>query len=93
MDKRMTPDEVCVRYADRNVKITCRAMDDSVLLEGDRDALEFLGHLLLAQANDERSCHKSIEPNGAGSILFTDASNLGIYVHRLPCDHKGNEQS
>jgi hypothetical protein len=83
----MTPDEVCAKYADRNVKITSRVIDDSVLLEGDGEALEFLGNLLLAQANDRRSCKKSIEPNGAGSALFTETSNLGIYIHRLPCDH------
>jgi len=40
-----------------------------------REALEFLGNLLLAQANDERSCQKSIEPNGAGSALFSETSN------------------
>jgi hypothetical protein len=69
MVKQMTPDEVCATYADRDVKITCRAMDDLILVEGDRKALEFLGNLLLAQANDERSCKKSIQPNGAGSAL------------------------
>jgi hypothetical protein len=77
----MTPDEVCPNYADRKVKITSRAMDNLVLLEGDREALKFLGNLLLAQADDERSCNKSIQPNGAGSAFFTDTSNLGIYIH------------
>jgi hypothetical protein len=93
MKKPMTPDEVCASYADRNVKITSRAKDDLVLLEGNREALEFLGNLLLAQANDERSCHKSIQPNGAGSAFFTDTSNLGIYIHRLPCEHEKIEES
>ena len=86
MVKLMTPDEVCVSYADHNVKVTCRLMDDLVLLEGDREALEFLGNLLLAQANDERSCKKSIGPNGAGNVFFTEGSDLGIYIHRLPCE-------
>jgi len=89
----MTPDEVCASYADRKVKITAKAMDDLVLLEGDREALEFLGNLILAQANDERSCNKSIQPNGAGSSFFTDPSNLGIYIHRLPCEHEKVEES
>ena len=93
MEKQMTPDEVCARYADRKVRITSRAMDDLVLFEGDREALEFLGNLLLAQANDERSCKKSIEPNGAGSALFSDTSNLGIYIHRLPCEHGKIEEA
>jgi hypothetical protein len=93
MVKQMTPDEVCASYANREVKITSRAMDDSVLFEGDREALEFLGNLILAQANDERSCKKSIEPNGAGGVFFTDTSNLGIYIHRLPCEHEKIEES
>lgn len=83
----MTPDEVCSNYADRGVKVTCRLMDGFVLLEGNRDGLEFLGNLLLAQANDERSCKKSIAPDSAGSILFTRESNLGVYINRLPCDN------
>jgi hypothetical protein len=94
MVKQMTPDEVCAKYADRKVKITARAMeDDLVLLEGDQEALAFLGNLLLAQANDERSCHKSLQPDGAGSTFFTDISNLGIYIHRLPCEHEKIEES
>ncbi len=44
----MSPDEVCAAYADRNVKITCCLMENFVLLEGTKDALEFLGNLLLA---------------------------------------------
>jgi len=93
MEKQMTPDEVCATYADRNVRITSRLIDDLVVFEGDSEALEFLGNLLLAQANDKRSCKKSIEPNGAGSALFTDKSNLGIYIHRLPCEHREIEGS
>jgi hypothetical protein len=93
MVKQMTPDEVCATYAYRNVRITSRAMDNLILLEGNQEALEFLGNLLLAQANDELSCNKSIEPNGAGSALFSDTSNLGIYIHRLPCEHEKTEES
>jgi hypothetical protein len=93
MTKPVTPDEVCASYADRKVKITSKAMDDLVVLEGDREALKFLGNLILAQADDERSCNKSIQPNGAGSVFFTDTSNLGIYIHRLPCEHEKIEES
>ena len=94
MVKQITPDEVCANYAGRKVKITVRAMeDDLVLLEGDREALEFLGNLFLAQAHDERCCHKSLQPDGAGSAFFTDTSNLGIYIHRLPCEHEKIEES
>jgi hypothetical protein len=37
----MKPDEVCAKYADRNVRITSRLIDDSVVFEGDSEALEF----------------------------------------------------
>ncbi|MBA3712288.1 MAG: hypothetical protein H0W76_07535 [Pyrinomonadaceae bacterium] len=83
----MSPDEVCADYADRDVKLTCRMMDGFVLPEGTEETLEFLGKLFLAQAHDESSCKKSLEPNGAGSIFFTKESNVGIYIHRLPCEH------
>ena len=89
----MTPDEVCKIYADSGVKITCRKMDDFVLIEGNQEALEFLGNLLLAQANDGRSCKNSIAPHGAGNALFTDESDMGFYVHRLPCEHGKINQS
>jgi hypothetical protein len=84
----MMTDEVCASYANRGTKITCQTMDDSILIEGNREALEFLGNLLLAQAQDLDCCHKSIAPNGPGSALFTKQSNIGIYIHRLPCDHE-----
>jgi len=91
MEDQMTTDEICAAYADRDVKVTCRTMDGSVLLEGNREALEFLGNLLLAQANDVNCCYKSIDPNGAGNALFTNKSNLGLYIHRLPCEHESIE--
>ncbi|MCP9494198.1 MAG: hypothetical protein MSG64_07065 [Pyrinomonadaceae bacterium MAG19_C2-C3] len=81
----MSPDEVCAEYAERDFKLTCKMMDGFVLLEGTEEALEFLGKLILAQAHDERSCKKTLQPNGAGSIFFTEESNVGIYIHRLPC--------
>ena len=90
----MTPDEVCVRYADQQVKVTCRKLDEGfVLLEGGRESLEFLGQLLIAQANDPRSCSKSLGPRASGNALFTAESDLGLYIHRLPCEHGTNDDS
>jgi hypothetical protein len=93
MEKLMKPDDVCVSYANRNVKVTCRLMGDFLLLEGAQDALEFLGQLLLAQARDERSCKNSIGPKSAGNALFSKNSDLGIYIHRLPCEHGNIEEA
>jgi hypothetical protein len=57
-----------------------------VLIEGDADALRFVAELILAQVDSDYGCTLDIHPNGAGSKHFSDASTLGIYVHRLPCD-------
>ena len=84
----MTPDEVCEKYAEQEIKITCRMLEDNhVLLEGSRESLEFLGNLFLAQAKFEQDCGIELSPNGAGSALFDRNSDKGIYIHRLPCEH------
>ena len=58
-----------------------------VLIEGDADALRFLAELILAQVDSNYGCNLDMHPSGAGSNHFTDRSNLGLYLHRLPCDH------
>ena len=81
-----TPDEICAAYAKRRIKITIRTLDDDedvVLIEGTRDALEFLGHLLLAQAACP-DCGFQLSPGGAGKALFSIESTKGVYLHRLP---------
>jgi len=85
MQKDNPPDAVCERYADRNIKVTCRLLNGVLLLEGSREALEFLGNLLIAQANFDRDCGFHIAPNGAGGALFSGKSDVGLYIHRLPC--------
>jgi hypothetical protein len=82
----MSPDEVCGSYADQNVKITCRRIDGGlVLLEGSQEALEFLSRLILAQADFAMDCGFQLAPDGPGGALFNKQSDLGIYIHRLPC--------
>jgi hypothetical protein len=85
MQKDNSPDAVCERYADQNVKVTSRLLNGMILLEGSREALEFLGHLLIAQANFDRDCGFHIAPRGAGNALFSEKSDVGLYIHRLPC--------
>jgi hypothetical protein len=81
-----TPDEICSANADRGVKLTSRLIDDGyLLLEGDREALRFLGELLIAQADFTPDCALQISPTEAGSALFTEGSTTGLYIHRLPC--------
>jgi hypothetical protein len=79
-------DRVCDDYSIRGVRLHLSTIDGAVLIEGDSTSLEFLGKLLLAQASPaENSSHKQLSPSGAGKIFFAPNSQLGIYVHRLPC--------
>jgi hypothetical protein len=55
-----------------------------VLIEGNSEALKFLANLILAQA--EAMCGLQIHPNGPGSMHFTTDSDLGLYLHTIPCD-------
>jgi hypothetical protein len=84
-----TPDSVCAAYAEKKVKLTIRALEDdenTILIEGEAAALEFLGQLLLAQATfPDGGFH--LGPDRAGKALFSKESTKGIYLHRLPCQH------
>ena len=62
-----------------------------ILIEGDRVALKFLANLILAQVDSDYGCTLDLHPGGAGSNHFSEASTIGILIHRLPCDlHPGN---
>lgn len=85
---RQSPDRVCGYYFDKGTKVTVKMTDDGedmVLIEGKREALEFLGNLLLAQAQYDKDCSFFIGPRTAGRALFNRNSTLGLYIHRLPC--------
>lgn len=83
--KNTSPNDVFEVYAAKKARLSVQKLDkDTILLEGDRTALEFLGNLLLAYArSDEHGVQFS--PKGAGSARFTKQSTLGFYLHRLPC--------
>lgn len=86
----MTSDQVCEEYAEKEVKLTIKSLDDEedelVLIEGSSESLEFLGNLLLALAK-EHDCGRQLGPRVAGSIFFSPESTKGLYIHRLPCEH------
>jgi len=86
----MTPDDVCREFADRGVQLTVKNLeDDTVLIEADRESLEFLSRLFLAMAGSG-DCDFQMGPSAAGSSLFAESSTLGLYVHRVPCDHRAS---
>jgi hypothetical protein len=90
-----SPDNVCAEYADKNtsLRIVFRTYKDEesseeyVIIEGDKNSLEFMGKLLIAQANFAADCHFFIHPRGAGQIHFSEDTSIGVSLHRLPCQH------
>ncbi|MCK5311621.1 MAG: hypothetical protein KAJ62_05900 [Desulfobacteraceae bacterium] len=83
-----SPDEICEEYYEMKVNLTIKPKeDDYIFIEGDTDSLEFLGKLIIAQANFQKDCGFQIAPGGAGDAHFSNDSKLGIYIHRLPCEH------
>jgi len=89
----ISPDQICNIYARKRVKLRCKLMTedkDYVLIEGTKDALEFLGNLLLACANFT-DCGFSISPKEAGRIFFSSDSDKGIYIHRVSCKKCHND--
>jgi hypothetical protein len=88
--KKKTPNQVCVRASQRNVKLTVKQLPEDksyVLIEGDKAAFQFLSNLFAAHAEDE-DCGFQIAPNGPGNAFFKKGSKLGLYLHRLPCLEK-----
>ena|SRR5712692_11263750 len=83
--KKPSTNDVFDTYARKKAKLTVQKLDrDTILLEGDRTALEFLGKLILTYArSDEHGVQFS--PKCAGMARFTKESTLGFYLHRLPC--------
>lgn|GEM_PF-2131720 len=85
-----SPDEVCQRESKSPPKLTVRLSAEEspvtgyVLIEGSPKALRFLASLLGAQAR-AKDCGSQLHPNGPGNIFFSRKSELGIYIHRLPC--------
>jgi hypothetical protein len=60
---------------------------ESVLIEGDKETLEWFGNLLIEHAKGKKGCGLQLHPNGPGNKNFARTASIGIYLHRLPCDH------
>jgi len=87
-DRKFSTNEVLELYAKKKAKLTVRKLGRAtILIEGDRTALEFLGNLLVACARSKEH-DVEISPRGAGMNRFTKQSTLGLYVHRAPCSEK-----
>lgn len=85
----ISPDAVCVAFFEKaqgRSKLTIRQLETdeqgtmTMLIEGNQEALEFLGNLLLAQAQCAADCGFQLT-----SSTFFNSENQVIYIHRLPC--------
>ena len=91
--------EVIEKYANNPSKVTARTFSEPgetpetfVLLEGEPDALRFIGESILAFVDSAAECNWDIHPRGAGNTYFGSDSTVGIYLHKLPCNlHAGNK--
>jgi hypothetical protein len=87
--KAPTTDGVVRQYSRKRKppKLTMTKLDrDTMLIEGDSTALEFLGQFILAHSRAEKGdCHNGLHPKGAGNARFTKESTLGFYLHKPPC--------
>src|SRR4051794_7623285 len=90
-DQMVKADDVCDQFAKEPVELTLRLLpqdreDDAahplVLIEGPPAALRFLAQLLDAEASDGSDGFQ-MRPDGAGSVHFSAAAELGVYIHRL----------
>jgi hypothetical protein len=89
-----TVNEILEEHSESNSKIKLQLLPPEefeqagyALIEGDREALQFLAKLLLAQSEQGADCGLQIHPNGPGKRHFEASSNLGIYIHVIPCSH------
>ncbi len=56
---------------------------DSILIEGDKETLNFLADLIKELANDDGQMKAAISPDGAGCAYFLKGSKIGIYLNKI----------
>ena len=83
----MTPDDVIEEHFNSKIQLKVWELDQqTIAIEGSRKALVFLSKLIAAQAEaDSSRCGFCVSPFGPGSNWFTDDSEKGLYIHRVPC--------
>jgi hypothetical protein len=88
--KELTTNDIVRLYSRRRKppKLTMTKLNrDTILIEGEGPALEFLGQFILAHSRADKypCCKISLHPKSAGSAWFTKESTVGFYLHKLPC--------
>lgn len=87
----MKINDVLKKYGNTSPKILLKVKENMLILETDTRGLAFLGNLILAHAK-ENDCGFQISPRGPGNKYFSSKSSVGIYLHRIPCPHRGKQK-
>jgi hypothetical protein len=77
-----SPDLIHLEYQNKTIEIKIETIEDYVVIRGNKDTLEFIGKLILAQSAFKEDDSYFIHPNGAGNKFFSKESKLGIYIKR-----------
>jgi hypothetical protein len=82
-ERKNSPDRVCIRFSRRKTSLAVKKLDRStVLIEGTKAGLEFLGNLLIAQSRSS-DCGFQLGPKSSGNAFFKKSSKFGLYIHRF----------
>ena len=90
--KTIRPDDVADQFPEGAIRLFTKFLPPTrdgakarLWIEGDKPSLEYLGKMILAQAEFPSDCLYGISPKGAGGALFDRKAQVGIVVHRQPC--------
>ena len=79
----LNPDDICEAFSDKEAKINIKFLDEtSILFEGNKEGLRFLGNLFLAMAEAKDNGFQ-LSPHGAGTLFFADDAQYGLYLHQI----------
>src|SRR5258708_12929275 len=86
--RELTTNDLIDLYSRRKKppKLTVMKLDrETVLIEGDPAALEFLGRYIVAHSHgDKNDCGNALDPRGPVSVFFTKHPTPGFFFHHLP---------
>lgn len=84
--RKLTTGDIVARHSKKVSELRIDMIDeDIILIEGNASTFRFLGELFNTVADDDSDCGTQFYPSGPGSMLFSEKSKFGLYLHRLPC--------
>lgn len=77
-------------YGARPIRLQLRDLGEVILIEGTREALEFLGKVLIAQSTAKDDGFE-IAPRGPDEYFFDRRAEKGFYIHRVDEPEPANQ--